>query len=122
MWHAHTLASPADQQALEEGVQALERIQGRPFPPGHNPAVSFLAFTREPLRFSHRPLAFYVLIKTFQLGGHLLLRLQGHRRHTTTRGLTYWHRACQQPGLVAQVTKTSVSMHGYTAATCVCVC
>ncbi len=106
VWHveAWELAeSPEEAAALEEGVQALERAQGRPFLPGHNPRVSHVAFTREPLRFSHRLLAYYVLVKLGQLVGHTLLRLRGHRRHATRSGLTYWHRPCQQPGPVKQV-------------------
>lgn len=104
MWHVHAweMTAEEDVKALEEGIQALERAQGRAFPPGHNPQVSHVAFTREPLSFSHRLLWYYVVIKVCQLVGHTLLRLRGHRRHTTQAGLTYWHRACQQPGPVKQ--------------------
>lgn len=100
--HAWELTAEADLAALEEGIQALERVQGRAFPPGHNPAVGHVAFTREPIAFSHRALFYYVVIKLAQLAGHTLLRLRGHRRHTTRAGLTYWHRPCQQPGPLKQ--------------------
>lgn len=100
--HAWELTAEADLQALEEGIQALEKLQGRPFPAGRNPAVGHVAFTREPLRFEHRALFYYVTIKVFQLAGNALLRLRGHRRHKTRAGLTYWHRPCQQPGPLKQ--------------------
>ena len=102
--HAWELTAPEDAAALEAGIAALEKLQGQAFPPGHNHEVTHVAFTREPLRFSHRALAFYVLVKTGQMVGHLLLRLRGHRRHATAAGLTYWHRPCQQPaGALKQV-------------------
>lgn len=123
MWHAHELTAPEDLQALEEGVQALERLQGRPFPSGHSPHASFTAFTREPLHFTHRALSFYLLIKILQLAGHVVLRLQGHTRYTTRSGLTYWHRPSQQTGPVTEVSMRCGSVVGRrTAPPCLFAC
>jgi hypothetical protein len=44
--------------------------QGRPFREGLNPDVTHVAFTREPLAFSHRGLFFYVFIKAFGVRAH----------------------------------------------------
>ncbi len=106
IWHVDTpadLPSPVDAAAVEATVQRMEKLQGKPFPPGYNPGIEHVAFTREPLHFSHRLLSFYVVVKTFQMLGHGFLRLMGHQRHLTpTHGLTYWHRPCQQEGPVKQ--------------------
>ena len=93
---------PAHPPATADPPPLHPRRQGRPFPPGHNPAIAHVAFTREPLRCTHRLLAYYVMVKAFQMLGHGIFRLRGHRRHVTKRGvgagLTYWHRPCQQQG------------------------
>lgn len=69
-FHAHMGdLKEADVAMLEEMIGEVERRHGVRLPPGHNPKVEHVAFTREDLTYNHRLLAFYVCIKAAQMIG-----------------------------------------------------
>lgn len=65
-----------------EMVDEVESVFDVKFPPGYNPALSFMGHLWEPLRASYRPLAFYAATEALALGGRLALRAAGFQQHT----------------------------------------
>ena len=48
--------TPAESARTERFLVETEARWGRPFPPGHDPVLTFMSHVWEPLRVHHKPL------------------------------------------------------------------
>ena len=82
---------PAERLVVDSIVARAQRIMGdTPFPHGHEPALTCMTHTLEPLSLCWKPLAFYLCVHIMRELTHKALRCLGFVRHSEG-ALQYWY-------------------------------
>ena len=87
--------TPSERAAVSDYVERIESKYGRPFAPGHNPDVSFMAHLWEPLRVLHKPLALHALAEGMRIATDGALWIAGFKQGRTACGFRYWVKPAQ---------------------------
>ena len=81
----------SEQAEVEGYLIAIERRLGHTFPDGFNPAIKSMRLTLDPVVVAHRPLIYYIVLMTINLGNSIFLYSMGFRRHPVKNSaFMYW--------------------------------